>query len=79
MEAALAARHDLGLEYHDAVAASLADRVEEMVCQRSNDLIRGSESDRIVRYEESRGRGQRFILAIISLGAGIPITAISAT
>jgi len=78
-EAALAARAELGPAYHDHVAAGLADRVEELVAYRTAELrTQGSVSDREFAAAES-SRRQRFVLGIISLGVGIPVTAISAT
>ena len=77
-EAALAARAELGPAYDDHLAAGLADRVEELVAYRTAELRnQGAVSDREFAAEESVRR-QRFVLGIISLGAGIPITAISA-
>jgi hypothetical protein len=78
-EAALAARAELGPAYDEHVAAGLADRVEELVAYRTAELnTRGAVSDREYAAEESMRR-QRFVLGIISLGVGIPVTAISAT
>jgi len=77
-EAALAARAELGPAYNDHVAAGLADRVEELVAYRTAELrAQGSVSDREFAAEESTRR-QRFVLGIISLGVGIPVTAIGA-
>lgn len=79
MEAALAARRELGPEYDDQVAAGLADRIDELVAIRLADQ-RGEVSERRADREDERSsRTQRFVLGIISLGAGIPVTAISAT
>lgn len=79
VEAALAARRELGPEYDDQVAAGLADRIDELVAIRLADQ-RGEVSERQAEREDERsGRTQRFVLGIISLGAGIPVTAIAAT
>lgn len=78
-EAALAVRAELGPAYDDHLAAGLADRVEELVAFRTAELrMRGTVSDRQYAAEDS-ARRRGFVLGIISLGAGIPITAISAT
>lgn len=78
IEAALAARRDLGPEYDDQIAAGLADRIDEFVAIRLADT-RAEVSDRQADREDERSsRTQRFVLGIISLGAGIPVTAISA-
>ena len=78
--AALAARRELGPEYEDAIAASLADRVEREISARV-------EAGRIPAKKDERrphapqapdtGRAATF-LASASLIAGIPITAIVA-
>jgi hypothetical protein len=78
-EAALAARRELGLEYEDHVAAGLADRVEQLVAYRTAELRHADVDRRDDREAEKSSRTQRFVLGIVSLGAGIPITAISAT
>lgn len=78
-EAALAARAELGPGYDDHLAAGLADRVEELVAYRTAELrAQGAVSDREYAAEESVRR-QRFVLGIISLGVGVPVTAISAS
>ena len=77
VEAALAARRELGPDYDDQVAAGLAARIDELVPVRIADqrVVRSErEAD---REDERAGRTHRFVLGIISLGAGIPVTAIS--
>ncbi|GAA3576666.1 hypothetical protein GCM10022197_37350 [Microlunatus spumicola] len=77
VEAALAARRDLGPEYDDAVAAGLAERMDELVAIRLAHE-RGDVSERQLDREDVRtSQRQRFVLGIVSLGAGIPVTAIS--
>jgi hypothetical protein len=77
VEAALAARRELGPEYDDQVAAGLADRIDELVAIRLADQ-RGEVSERQAEREDANSsRTQRFVLGIISIGGGIPITAIS--
>lgn len=78
VEAALAARRELGAEYEEHLAAGLADRVEQLVAYRTAELQRRSDADRLEESTEKSRRTQRFVLGIVSLGAGIPITAISA-
>src|SRR5919199_163712 len=79
VEAALAARRELGPEYDDQVAAGLADRIDELVAMRLADQ-RAELSERQLDREDDRiSRRQRFVLGIVSLGAGIPVTAIAAT
>ena len=76
--AALAARRELGLEYEEAIAAGLLDRVNQLALMRAGDLRREAERTDQVAEAEKESRTQRFVLGIISLGVGIPITAISA-
>jgi len=77
-EAALAARAELGPAYEDHLAAGLADRVEELVAYRTAELRHGDETATEDRADFRRGNSHRFVLGIVSLGAGIPISAISA-
>ena len=77
VDAALAARMELGPDYDQHVAAGLADRVEELVAYRTAEL-RSARTEGSAELElERSSRRQRFVLGIISLGTGIPITAIS--
>ena len=78
VRAAMAARSELGPEYDDAIAAGLADRVEELVAYRTAELRHADESAKEDRADVRRGNSHRFALGIVSLGAGIPISAISA-
>lgn len=77
-EAAVEARRELGSDYDDAIAAGLADKVEQLVAYRTAQLrVQGGE--RALESEAEKGRrSQRFVLGIVSLGAGVPITAIAA-
>ena len=75
----MAARAELGPEYDDAIAAGLAERVEELVAYRTAELRRADERGKEDRADIRRGNTHRFVLGIISLGTGIPITAIAAT
>ncbi|GAB3738673.1 hypothetical protein GCM10028864_00860 [Microlunatus parietis] len=75
--AAMAARHELGPEFDEQIAAGLAERMEQLAYHRGVEL---QEQHRTARAEEAAERStrtQRFALGIVSLGAGIPITAIS--
>ena len=76
--AAWEARKELGPEYEEHIASGLADRVEQLVAYRTAELqYHGSAADHDREYERTAQR-QAFVLGIISLGTGIPITAISA-
>lgn len=71
VEALLAARRDLGREYESELVESFAARVEEAVRQRSRAV---AERDR--SHERASGAGQirQFVLGIVSLGVGVPVT-----
>lgn len=77
--AALAARRELGTEYEEALAAGLLDRVNQLALMRAGDLRRDADRSKEQAKAERESGHQRFVLGIISLGAGIPITAISAS
>ena len=68
--AALAARRELGTEYDDAFVEQFAERIEQVVEAR----LAGSAPATV----EDDGSGQRqWVLGMVSLGTGIPITAIA--
>lgn len=73
--AALAARRELGPDYDLALAESFLERVEQRIDER---ILRG-ERLHADRDDAEQAQGHRqFVLGIVSLGTGIPITAISA-
>ena len=76
IEAALAARRELGPEYHDSIAAGLAERVEQLAAFRMAELRHEAQIRDQEAREEQSTRGQRLALAIVSLGVGVPITGI---
>ena len=79
IEVALAARRELGPEYHDSIAAGLAERVEQLAAIRTAELRHEAQLQEREANEEKSTRGQRLALAIVSLGTGVPITAIAAS
>jgi hypothetical protein len=79
VEAALAARRELGIEYEEAIAAGLLDRVNQLALMRASEMRREAEKVDQMAELEKTSRTHRFVLGIISLGVGVPITAISAT
>ncbi len=79
VEAALATRAELGPEYHEHIAAGLAERVEQLAERRTAELRTQADNVAADRAAEGSIRNQRFALGIISLGTGVPITAIAAT
>ena len=78
VHAALAARRELGLEYEEAIAAGLLDRVNQLALLRSAEIRREAERGDEVAKAEKESRTHRFVLGIISLGVAIPLTPISA-
>ena len=77
VEAALAARRELGPDYDDHVAAALAERIDQLVAiQLAEARVRG-EDLRADREDAQSARTQRFVLGLASIGGGIPITAIA--
>ena len=79
VEAALAARGELGAGYDEHIAAGLAERVEELAAYRLAELRRQDEVARHERTEEQVARGRQFKLAVTSLVMGFPITGITAS
>src|SRR5215204_1987106 len=78
-QAALAARMELGPEYSEHVAAGLAERVEELAALRAGELRHEAEVVNSASRMDQSSRTRQFVLGIVSLAVGVPITAISAT
>jgi len=74
VESAVGARRELGDDLEPAVVDAFLDRVERAIDTRVETQLAESRSRRGRRSNEN----QRFALAIVSLGTGIPITAIAA-
>ena len=70
LHAAIEARKELGPELEPQVIDSFVERIERRLTE--------SKAARPARREERRD-GSSFVLAIVSLGCAIPITAIAAT
>ena len=75
-EALLATRGELGADYEAALVDSFADRMEREI-QRRVAATSGGQS-LAQRAADAAGKRQ-LALGIVSLGAGIPITAVSAS
>ena len=70
LEAALAARRELGREREPEVIDTFLDRVESRLERRI--------AERVPDRRDYRGHEQRrFVLAIVSVACGIPLTAIA--
>jgi hypothetical protein len=78
-QAALAARMELGPEYTEHVAEGLAERVEQLAALRAGELRYEAEVANSASRSDQSGRTRQFVLGIVSLTVGIPITAIAAT
>ena len=74
VEAFLETRRELGPTYDAELVDALAERIEKVVDTRVA-AVSGSAVDR-ARLSAEAGKRQ-FVLAIVSLGAGIPVTAIA--
>jgi hypothetical protein len=74
-EALLATRGELGPDYDKALVDSFADRMEREIQRRVASTSGGRSMQQ--RAQEAAGKRQ-LALGIVSLGVGIPITAISA-
>ena len=70
---------ELGREYEEHIAAGLAERVEELAAERAAEVYQESERARLAARIEHSGRVRQFVLGIISLVMGVPITGIVAT
>lgn len=66
-QAALGARRELGPEYEDELVEAFAEKVERRLAKRSKAEL---------AHDEDR-RGISFVAALVSLGTGIPMTAIA--
>jgi hypothetical protein len=78
-QAALAARMELGPEYNEHVAEGLAERVEQLAALRAGELRYEAEVANTTSRQDQSGRTRQFVLGIVSLTVGVPITAIAAT
>jgi hypothetical protein len=76
VEALLEARRELGPSYDAALVDSFAERVERAVEERVDAVVADRRGD---RGQEKERDVRQFVLGIVSLGTGIPITAISAS
>jgi hypothetical protein len=75
VEAALAARSELGPAYEPAIVESLAERIETAIEARVD-----ARMEQTRRHDKLEGQrlNQQMVIGIVSLGTGIPITGIAA-
>jgi hypothetical protein len=76
-EAALGARMELGPEYTEHIAAGLAERVEQLAAIRAGELRYQAEVASSDVREERSNRTRQFVLGLVSVVMGIPITGIA--
>ena len=79
VDAALAAREELGADYDEHIAAGLAERVEELAAYRLAELRRQEQIHGREKTEEQLSRSRQFKLAVVSLVMGFPITGVTAS
>ena len=70
LQAAVEARRELGQDYEPALIDSFLDKVDRAVTERAEAQVRA-------RGRPSPGDGQGFVVALVSLGVSIPVTAIA--
>ena len=80
VEAVLATRAELGPEYDAELVESFADRVEQVIEARvASRVDESTASGKHIRAAAKAAGDRQMILGFVSLGTGIPITAISAS
>ncbi len=74
VEAVLEARRDLGPAYEPALVESLTDKIETAIQARVDAQL---EESRRHQADHGQRHQRQMVLGIVSLGTGIPITAIA--
>ncbi|MBT2211664.1 hypothetical protein [Actinomadura sp. NEAU-AAG7] len=80
LRAAMAARRELGPDYDEAFIDSVVDRIEETLAPRASRFPAPAPAPRRASPKPSRETGERdhsLALAVLSLLAAIPLSAIS--
>ncbi|WP_116248554.1 hypothetical protein [Nocardiopsis sp. FIRDI 009] len=79
ISAALRASRELGPEYDEALAASLVERIDDTIDER----VRHHVAERLDGAHHPRrgmsGNTARLVLALVTLGLSVPLTAMTAT
>lgn len=73
LEALLATRRELGEEYEGALVTSFADRVEKALAARTDEA---AGVERAASRDHTAGRVRQFVLGLVSLGVGVPVTVV---
>jgi hypothetical protein len=76
LQAAVAARRDLGPEYESEIIEGFLEKVDARIAERAAEVARQTPPAKQPPPKDDPGG---LALAIVSVGAGIPITAIAAT
>jgi hypothetical protein len=77
VRAAAETHSELGPDYQAAVIESFLDKVGREIDARVDARVAASQQQAPARMQRSSGRGGPLALAIVSLGVGIPLTAIT--
>ncbi len=78
LRAAVGARRELGPEYEDAVIESFLEKLDHSIAAREV-AAQPAPRPKPAPAESGPGRDPGMVLGIVSLGTGIPISAIAAT
>lgn len=79
LEAALQARRELGRDFERELAESFVDRIEHTVAARIDARFAEHGGDvKQLRRSEEGARIRQFVLGLVSLGTGVPITLFAA-
>lgn len=71
---------ELGPDYDDAVASALAERLDQSIAQQVSAQIDARiASGALPQGKGVRGNTVRMVMAIVSLGVSVPLTAIGAS
>ncbi|MDA2808470.1 hypothetical protein [Nocardiopsis suaedae] len=76
--AALQTSRELGPEYDEAVAASLAEKLDTAIEARVREHVAAAQLTSRRLTPQEQWKSPRLIMGIITMGAAIPLTAISA-
>jgi RNA 3'-terminal phosphate cyclase len=80
LAAAIGARRELGKEYEDAVVDSFVARLDQRIAERVDEQVAetlGSKPAAKAPARAPAADNSSLVVSLVSLGAGIPITAIS--
>ncbi|MEY9212619.1 hypothetical protein NI17_004770 [Thermobifida halotolerans] len=77
--ASLKTSRELGPDYDDAVASALAERLDQTIAQQVSAQIDARiQAGALPNGRGVRGNTVRMVMAIVSLGVAVPLTAIGA-